>query len=173
MPASFYEKDFEAHTSFMRLNYYPRCQDPSQHLGISPHRDAGFLTVLAQHDIAGLQVYTGEGDGMERDDPGWVMVEPVQGAFVINVGDMFEVLSNGRYRAPLHRVLANKESERLSAPFFYNPNHACTFTPVSACVDDEHPPLYMPVNWGDFRRRRIEGDLYDVGTEVQIADYRI
>jgi len=56
MPASFYEKDFEAHTSFMRLNYYPRCQDPSQHLGISPHRDAGFLTVLAQHDIAGLQV---------------------------------------------------------------------------------------------------------------------
>ena len=56
MPADLWEADFTDHTSFLRLNFYPRCTDPSQHLGISPHKDSGFLTVLAQHDIAGLQV---------------------------------------------------------------------------------------------------------------------
>lgn len=117
------------------------------------------------------QVYLGEGDGLDREGPGWETVEPLPGAFVINVGDMFEVASNGLYRAPLHRVLANKENPRCSAPFFYNPSHLCTFEPVSGCVSKESPPMYGPVNWGEFRRRRIQGDLADVGKEIQISDF--
>ena len=46
---------------------------------------------------------------------------PVAGAFTINVGDMLQVYSNDRYVAPLHRVLANRERCRYSAPFFFNP----------------------------------------------------
>ena len=86
-------------------------------------------------------------------------------------GDMFQVASNGRYQVPLHRVLANRDSVRFSAPFFFNPSHSCSFEPVAGCVSREQPLRYRPVNWGEFRRRRIEGDMADVGAEVQISDY--
>ena len=46
---------------------------------------------------------------------------PVAGALTINVGDMLQVYSNDRYVAPLHRVLANRDKHRYSAPFFFNP----------------------------------------------------
>jgi isopenicillin N synthase-like dioxygenase len=46
-----------SHTSFLRLNYYPVTPGAApDSLGISPHKDAGFLTVLVQDDVAGLQV---------------------------------------------------------------------------------------------------------------------
>ena len=86
---------------------------------------------------------------------------------------MFQVATNGRFQAPLHRVLANRDSVRFSAPFFYNPSHSCTFEPISGCVSEKEPARYRPVNWGEFRRRRIEGDMKDVGAEIQISDFLI
>ena len=101
------------HTSFLRLNYYPPCDDPadptavtaptSGHLGINHHTDAGALTVLLQDEQAGLQVFR---------DNSWHTIEPRADAFVINIGDMMQVWSNDQYRAPLHRVLANSASAR-------------------------------------------------------------
>lgn len=173
MPAEHFDPYFRDHTSLMRLNYYPICEDPTQHLGISPHKDQAFVTVLAQLDISGLQVYTGDGDGMAPDDPGWVTVEPVAGAFVINVGDLFQVISNDRFKAPLHRVLANNTAVRYSLPFFYQPSLDAVLQPVSSLVDHAHPAVYRPVHFGDMRRQRIAGDIADVGKEVQISDYMI
>eukprot|EP00494_Astrolonche_serrata_P027275 UN27538 len=83
---------FNNHTSFMRLNYYPVCSEPDKHLGISPHHDAGWLTVLyADPDVKSLQV---------SKDKEWHQVEPIRGAFVINTGDMAQVWSNDRFVAP-------------------------------------------------------------------------
>ena len=48
----------------------------------------------------------------------------------INIGDMVQVWSNDRYVAPLHRVLATREADRYSAPFFYNPPHTATIAPA-------------------------------------------
>jgi len=169
LPPTHFSADFERHTSYIGLNYYPRCQDTSRHLGVNPHKDAGLLTVLAQHDVAGLQVYTGQSDGLERDDPCWVPVEPLPGALLVNIGDMMQVVSNGRFRAPLHRVLANARATRMSAPFFYNPGHDCTFHPAGCGAGEL--PVYRPINWGDFRRRRLAGDMRDLGREAQIDDY--
>mmetsp|Transcript_24798 Transcript_24798/g.62362 ORF Transcript_24798/g.62362 Transcript_24798/m.62362 type:complete len:382 (-) Transcript_24798:782-1927(-) len=173
MPANHFDAHFQGHSSLMRLNYYPLCDDPAAHLGISPHRDQVFVTVLAQNDISGLQVYTGDGDGMTKDDPAWVTVQPVPDAFVINIGDLFQVASNDRFKAPLHRVLANKSSERYSVPFFYQPSLDAVLEPVPGMIDDAHPPAYRPLHFGEMRRRRIEGDLADNGVEVQISDYKI
>lgn len=50
--------------------------------------------------------------------------------FTVNIGDMMQVLSNGHYKAPLHRVLANLEKDRYSAPFFYNPPFTTDVTPI-------------------------------------------
>jgi isopenicillin N synthase-like dioxygenase len=152
------------HTSFLRLNFYP-VDDPlsgeaqdSADLGIHHHTDAGALTVLLQDQVAGLQVHhAGQ----------WHNVEPMDGAFTINIGDMVQVWSNDAYRAPVHRVLAMEKADRLSIPYFYNPAYRAEVAPL---VGEPH---YRPIDWGEFRRRRADGDFADYGTEVQIAEWRV
>lgn len=163
---------FEEHTSFLRLNYYPTCAEPAAadspstpergHLGISRHTDAGAVTVLLQDDQPGLQVYRGGR---------WHLVPTMPGALVINIGDVVQVWSNDRYPAPAHRVLAHEESERYSAPFFFNPSYSTDYAPLpTAC--GASPPRYRPINWREFRAARAAGDYADSGEEIQIDHFR-
>ena len=151
-------------TSFLRLNYYPHCDTPADHLGISHHTDAGALTVLLQDDQPGLQF---EHQGR------WHTVEPIEDALVINIGDIVQVWSNDEYSAPLHRVLASAESERFSAPFFYNPSYATDYAPLPGVVSADSPQRYRPINWGTFRADRASGDYANYGEEIQISQFRI
>ena len=96
----------------------------------------------------------------------WHDVVAVPGAFTINIGDMVQVWSNDAYPAALHRVLAMDRSERISIPYFYNPSYDTIVAPLVG------EPRYDPVDWGDFRRRRADGDFANYGTEVQISQYR-
>lgn len=158
------------HTSFLRLNYYP-VEDPlsdfpeeagdGADLGIHHHSDAGAVTILIQDSVGGLQVFK---DGY------WYDVEPVDGAFVVNIGDMVQVWSNDTYRAALHRVQAMSLTDRYSFPFFYNPAYGAIIEPLESATS---PNLYTGIDWGEFRRLRADGDYADVGKEVQIADYRV
>jgi len=151
------------HSSFLRLNHYtvedPMAGEQSDRvgLGVHHHSDAGALTLLWQSDTAGLQVYR---DGY------WYGIPPIHDAFVINIGDMVQVWSNDRYTAPQHRVIAMDQVDRFSFPYFCNPSYDAVVEPLSS------PPHYRPINWGDFRRRRADGDFADYGAEVQISDYR-
>ena len=81
-------------------------------LGIHHHTDAGFLTILIQDEVSGLQMLSKNGE--------WRTVAPIPGALTINVGDMCQVLSNDEFKAPVHRVLAPREHRRYSAAFFFN-----------------------------------------------------
>lgn len=158
------------HTSFLRLNHYP-VDDPlsdlpeakrsEADLGIHHHSDAGAVTVLLQDEVGGLQVFK---------DGSWHVVQPVDGAFVINIGDMVQVWSNDRYRAALHRVAAMDRVERNSLPFFYNPSYDAQVLPFARAGE---PERYSAIDWGEFRRLRADGDFADVGREVQISDYAI
>jgi isopenicillin N synthase-like dioxygenase len=161
----------QGHTSFARLNYYPLCDQPlardplsgaeQGHLGISPHTDSGALTVLVQDQVAALQVY--------RDDC-WHTIHPAADGLIINIGDMLQVWSNDRLRAPEHRVLASSTQERFSAPFFFNPANNTLVQPVACSADN--PARYRPINWGDFRSGRAAGDYTDQGEEIQISQFR-
>lgn len=151
----------EKHTSYLRVNYYPPCPPTNQSsLGISPHHDAGFLTVLLQDDDChSLQV-------LNNNDE-WVTVGPDPGALTINTGDMAMIWSNGVYKAPLHRVLTNTDRVRYSAPFFYNPGYDTLIAPF-VCEEER---IYEPCLWGYFRAVRFAGDLTDLGVEIQASDY--
>ena len=163
-----------SHTSFLRLNYYPKCPAPARptgaevpetgHLGINHHTDAGAVTLLLQDAQAGLQVF--------RDDA-WHTVEPIDDALVVNIGDIVQVWSNDQYRAALHRVLANEQRERYSAPLFFNPSYDTHYAPLPSTVDVVHPARYRPIPWAEFRAQRAAGDYADYGAEVQIANYRV
>ena len=96
-------------------------------------------------------------------DNAWHVVEPRPDALVINIGDIVQVWSNDRYFAALHRVIASAERERFSIPFFLNPGYDTNYAPVPTMVDANRPARYRAINWGEFRRRRADGDYADYG----------
>ena len=160
------------HSSFMRLNYYPTCPIPdnttpdsisaSGHLGVNHHTDSGALTILITDGVPGLEVYV-------RDQ--WCPVPPIEGALIVNIGDVVQVWSNDRYKAPLHRVQVTESEERMSIPFFFNPKHSCDYAPLT--YKNAEAPKYSAINWGEFRAKRADGDYSDSGEEIQIEHYRI
>ena len=165
-----------AHTSFLRLNRYPDhaglAQLPGREphaqgaLGIHHHTDAGLLTLLVQDGPAALQV-------LHRGN--WHLIEPEAGSFIVNTGDMLQVLSNDAFPAPVHRVLGSVDgAPRMSAAYFFNPPYDQRIEPL---VPDRAPasgfkPAYRPFTWQEFRGRRAAGDYADIGEEVQISHYR-
>lgn len=160
-----------AHGSFLRLNHYPTEDVASGPdvpaagpFGISHHTDAGALTVLLQDQVPGLQV--------QYDDT-WLDVNPVAGALTINIGDMFQVWSNDRYVAPLHRVRASSDNARLSIAWFLNPGYDSVIAPLPGLLSAAATAHYRPLSWREFRGLRALGDYGDYGEEVQISDYRL
>mmetsp|Transcript_31189 Transcript_31189/g.63614 ORF Transcript_31189/g.63614 Transcript_31189/m.63614 type:complete len:159 (-) Transcript_31189:1671-2147(-) len=107
------------------------------------------------------------------------------------------IWSNGRFRAPLHRVLTDPSKERYSAPFFYNPGYNELISPLPCCcrdvtspatmassatagedlngtgTKDLEPKKYLPCLWGYFRAVRFAGDLTDLGVEIQTSHFKM
>lgn len=82
--------------------------------GVGEHTDYGLLTLLYQDETGGLQVKTREG---------WTDAAPLPGSFVVNIGDMLDRMTSGRYRSTPHRVLRNTTArDRISFPLFFDPN---------------------------------------------------
>lgn len=127
----------------MRLNYYPPCPQPELVLGLHPHSDSGGITLLVQdYDIEGLNI---------KKEDSWISVKPVPNAFIVNIGDILEVMSNGKYKSVMHRVLTNRERERLSVAAFYSPSYSAEIGPAQELVDQsQHPPLYKTLSYAQF-----------------------
>ncbi|HKJ15895.1 MAG TPA: 2OG-Fe(II) oxygenase family protein [Xanthomonadales bacterium] len=165
---------YPQHSSFLRLNYYPvkdpLADDGSQssagtgHMGVHHHTDAGAFTLLLQDDVAGLQIHHGGA---------WIPVDPIPGTVVVNTGDIVQVWSNDRYTAPLHRVVASRDKDRYSLPYFFNPRYSANYAPVPGLLSESKPARYSSINWGHFRKERQHGDYGDYGKEIQISDFRI
>jgi isopenicillin N synthase-like dioxygenase len=156
----------DAHTSFLRLNYYPKCMAAAgseRPFGVGEHTDSGALTLLLQDDQPGLEVFRGGH---------WHLVEPRRDALVINIGDMIQVWSNDRYRAALHRVVTNPSRDRYSVPFFLNPSYDTSYAPLPTTITPDYPARYRPIQWREFRTLRAAGDYADIGEEIQITHYR-
>lgn len=106
----------------VRVNYYPPCPRPDLALGLTPHSDASALTLLVQFgDVHGLEVLK---------DSRWVRVNVPPQALLVNIGDLLEIMSNGRLKSMWHRVMTNKAVERFSVAVFYNPPLRAEIEPV-------------------------------------------
>jgi len=164
MPADFLDANFRPrHTSFLRLNYYPKCPTPGV-LGVNHHTDAGAITLLLQDEQSGLEVF---------QNGAWWPVEPRADALVVNIGDIVQVWSNDSYMAPLHRGLANSAEERFSVPFFFNPAYSVEYAPLPPMTGPGNPARYRPISWREFRARRAGGDYANHGEYHQISHYAV
>ena len=151
-PHGLLARHFDPPTTWLRLLHYPpRPADaPDDLYGSAPHSDFGFLTLLAQDDVGGLEVRSPDGAG-------WIDVPPRNDAFVMNVGDMLHQWSNGRLRSTPHRVYNRSSRERYSVPFFFDPHVSTVIDPLPSCVPLGEQPRFAPVHFGDFLRGRLEG----------------
>ncbi|CAN6360503.1 unnamed protein product [Urochloa humidicola] len=129
----------------MRVTYYPKCPQPDLTLGLSPHTDIGGITLLLLDDnnVAGTQV---------RKENEWFTLQPVPGAFIINVGDQIQIISNGKYKSAEHRVLANSDGERVNIAFFCNPGGDIPIAPASKLVSPISPAQYHPTTFNEYRK---------------------
>uniref|UniRef100_A0A5B6ZUG4 Fe2OG dioxygenase domain-containing protein n=1 Tax=Davidia involucrata TaxID=16924 RepID=A0A5B6ZUG4_DAVIN len=133
---------FEGGLQSMRMNYYPPCPQPELVTGLAPHSDAVGLTILLQlNEMEGLEI---KKDGM------WVPVKPLPNAFVVNVGDILEIVTNGAYHSSVHRAVVNSAKERLSIAAFYNPRLDGEMGPAPSLVTPQTPALFKTVAVKDY-----------------------
>ncbi|ESW17281.1 hypothetical protein PHAVU_007G226400 [Phaseolus vulgaris] len=134
-------KDLEDGSQMMIFNLYPPCPEPDLTLGMPPHSDYGFLTLLLQDQVEGLQVqFQGQ----------WLTVQPMNNAFVVNVGDHLEIYSNGKYKSVLHRVMANAEKNRTSVASLHSLPFNYTVRPSPKLIDEANPKRYADTNFHTF-----------------------
>ncbi|XP_043689629.1 protein SRG1-like [Telopea speciosissima] len=140
----------------MRMNYYPPCPRPEQVIGLSPHSDAVGLTILLQlNEMEGLQI---------RKDGNWIPIKPLPDSFIVNIGDIMEIVSNGTYRSIEHRATVNSEKERLSMATFYSPNPDKEVGPARSLIGPGRPALFRRVGVEDYIKalfsRKLDGKGY-------------
>ncbi|KIK69530.1 hypothetical protein GYMLUDRAFT_33903 [Collybiopsis luxurians FD-317 M1] len=158
----------------MRAIGYPPL--PNDHDGFScgAHKDYGCLTFLhadptrdalqvflrrsnAGPDLSGLPSEQGDEEGV------WITADPVLGCVVCNIGEMWEIWSNGLYKSTLHRVVHRGSNYRVSIPFFFEPNFDALVKPLDAALriqqkekhGDEKTREYKPTVYGDFLLAKV------------------
>jgi isopenicillin N synthase-like dioxygenase len=100
--------------SLIKIVRYPGESDTVQKQGVGAHRDGGVLTLLL--------VEPGK-DGLQVEHEGeWIDAPALAGAFIVNIGEMLELATDGYLKATLHRVQSPRiGADRISIPFFFNP----------------------------------------------------
>lgn len=113
-PETYFDEHFGEPSTLLKIVRYPGTDEPEPGQGVGAHKDSGVLTLLwVEPGKGGLQVQRG-GE--------WVDAPPVEGAFVVNIGEMLEYATGGYLIATNHRVISPRApGDRISVPYFFNP----------------------------------------------------
>lgn len=134
---SFVDINFQEPTELFRIFGYPphdSTYGENSH-AVGTHSDYGYLTILYQDKSGGLQV---KPKGCSRKDH-WINAPPIEGTFVINLGDSLEHFTGGYYTSTPHRVIQRLDTDnlRISMPYFYDPNFDTQMSSVLPKLSDE------------------------------------
>jgi isopenicillin N synthase-like dioxygenase len=155
MPETFFDAGFENPLINMQLNYYPYQPDfDGQQYGLAPHTDRGFITMLCQAQVPGLEIRTADGR--------WVTAPIMPGHFLVNTGDLLRHWTNDVFLSTPHRVVNLSGEERLSIPFFYKPDLATVVECIPSCQDADRPAKYPPTTVLDFYDWFVKQNYPDV-----------
>ncbi|KAL0438425.1 UNVERIFIED_CONTAM: Flavanone 3-dioxygenase [Sesamum latifolium] len=133
------------------VNFYPKCPQPNLTLGLKRHTDPGTITLLLQDQVGGLQATR---DGGKT----WITVQPVEGAFVVNLGDHGHYLSNGRFKNADHQAVVNSNLSRLSIATFQNPAPDAVVYPLKM-REGEKAVMEEAITYMEMYKRKMSRDL--------------
>jgi len=119
----YFEPFFRKPLTQLRLLHYPPQAPDEEAQGVETHTDTGAFTILLQDRVGGLEVRNRAGR--------WIGARPIPDSFVINIGDMMQRWTGGRFVSTPHRVANRTGQDRFSVPFFANPDYDATIAPLA------------------------------------------
>ncbi|KAL5736038.1 hypothetical protein ACOSQ2_030826 [Xanthoceras sorbifolium] len=153
--SSYFQENCLTSSSYLRMNRYPPCPSSLEVHGLMPHTDSDFLTILYPDQVGGLQLMR-EGK--------WINVKPNPQVLIVNIGDLFQALSNGVYKSIEHRVVAHPEVERFSVAYFYCPS------PEAVIESCSQPAVYRKFSFREYRQQ-IQMDVRASGDKVGLSRF--
>eukprot|EP00250_Pteridium_aquilinum_P004809 c15008_g1_i1 orf=110-1114(+) len=132
--------------------------DDPEELSCGAHTDYGLVTLVNQDaEPCALQVKNQLGD--------WIWAPPIPGTFVVNIGDMLKIFTNGLYQPTLHRVINNNAQYRVSVPFFLEPNFDAVVEPFEFCRHGTQTVIdsctgTKPVIYGEHLVKKVLTNFY-------------
>lgn len=158
----YFDRFFDPALATLRMSYYPPVESnqspdsdspgtkaPEPAMGIDPHSDAGFMTLLPTNPVAGLQI--------RPDGEDWFAVAQESQSFVVNSGDTLRRWSNDRFRSTVHRAINESGGDRYAIPFFFDPRVDTEVACLAGCTSPENPPRHEPLIYRDYLQSFMEG----------------
>lgn len=157
LPAGFFDNLTDHSVDVMRMNNYALPEGSvtldGDLMGMSEHTDFGIVTVLWADQVPGLQVLGSDGT--------WHDVSPVDGALLVNLGDLTARLTNDRWMSTLHRVkppiVGNTIRRRRSVAFFHDGNIDAVIATLPNHADPDEVPTYEPILVRDHIKAKLAG----------------
>ena len=143
LPDGYLAKLFRDPYVALSLLHYPP-QGEVEQLGLQPHTDSGFVSILAPGEVPGLIVRMPSGR--------WRVADVRPGAFMVNTGNIMVRLTNGRFLSTKHGVINNGGVARCSVPLFVGPDLDAMIEVVPTCQSPDNPAKYPPIRFEDYYR---------------------
>lgn len=172
-----------------RIIGYPPLPNDNDGFSCGAHKDYGCLTFLwADATRGALQVFLPQ-QFLAVENPGgvireegieegiWITADPIPGCIVCNIGEMWEIWTNGLYKSTVHRVIHRGSNYRVSIPFFFEPNFDAKVAPLAAAhriqdlsrnSEEDHTSeqtrkTYEPTIYGDFLMKKVRNNFAGEG----------
>ena len=138
LPANHFDSYFAKPHFILRQSRYPQIDGSDDTIAsLVPHTDSGFMTLLPPNKVQGLSILLPSGE--------WMDAPHVEGAFVVNGGDILHRWTNERFLSTPHRVRNVSGTVRYAIPFFFDPSHDSTIECLPTCQSAERPAAIEPL----------------------------
>jgi isopenicillin N synthase-like dioxygenase len=143
LPADFFDACFAVPHMILRMSRYPVIDSEDESVAsLVPHTDSGFMTLLPPNRVPGLSILLPNGR--------WIDAPGIDGAFVVNGGDILHRWTNERFLSTPHRVCNTSGQVRYAIPFFCDPDHDTMIECLPSCRSPDNPAKYPPIRFANY-----------------------